>query len=591
MKLQPPLLTSLRGYDRQAFSDDLTAGIITAILLVPQGMAYALLAGLPAETGLYASIIPPAVYAVFGTSRTLAVGPVAVAALMVADALSRFAGADPQQWITGASILAAEVGVILAVGGALRLGRLVNLIGHPVLSGFTSAAAALIMLSQVGHLLGVDAPRGDAVTMITGLYTHIGAVSAATTVTSVLAIAALVLARRPLQRLLTGLGASPNAAALASRTAPLAVVIAASLAMAALAGNGGAPVRVVGDIPAGLPAPGLDFLASAGWVELAPSAVLIALIGYVESVTVAKVLGGRRRERVDANQELLALGAANFGSALVGTMPAAGGFSRSVVNFDAGARTQVAALITAGLVGVVAAFFTGWFAFLPKAVLAAIIVVAIWQLIDFRGAIETTRYDRGDGATLIATVAGVLGFGLEPGLVAGIALSLFLYVWRSSRPHMAVIGRIPGTEHFRNVERHEVVCDPRRVLLRIDENIYFANAEPVRDFVLAALDRHPDAEAAVLVMSSVSYIDSSGLEMLEALHADLQAQSVALHLAEVKGPVADRLAQTHLWHGLPESHHHLSVAAAVDALGGDGGNETTAAATRRRIHGPDRPAG
>ncbi|WP_440998212.1 SulP family inorganic anion transporter [Arhodomonas sp. SL1] len=569
MKPRLPLIESLRGYNRATFSDDLTAGIITAILLVPQGMAYALLAGLPAEQGLYASIIPPAVYALFGTSRTLAVGPVAVAALMVAEALSSYAGDDPQQWITGASILAAEVAIILGVGGMLRAGRLVSLIGHPVLSGFTSAAAVLIIISQLGTMLGIDAPRGDALTMLAGLGAGLDNLSVATLTTSAIAVIALVLARSPLQRGLTRLGLARRSAALASRAAPLAVVIVASAIMAVVTGKGGAPVNVVGDIPAGLPMPGLDFLAAPGWVELAPSAVLIALIGYVESVTVAKVLGGRRRERVAANQELLALGAANLGSAMVGTMPAAGGFSRSVVNFDAGARTQVAALITAALVAVVAAFFTGWFAYLPKAVLAAIIVVAVWQLIDFRGAISTFRFDRGDGATLLATVAGVLGFGLEPGLVTGIALSLFLYVWRSSRPHIAVVGRIPGTEHFRNIDRHDVVCDPQRVIIRIDENIYFANADAVRDFVLAAVDHHPQAEALVLVMSSVSYIDSSGLEMLEALHADLEAQSVDLHLAEVKGPVADQLGQTHFWEAVAPERVHLSVAQAVDALGGD----------------------
>jgi len=342
---------------------------------------------------------------------------------------------------------------------------------------------------------------------------------------------------------------------------------------------------VVGSIPAGLPTPSLAFLTAPGWLALLPSAALIALIAYVESVTVARVLGGRRRERIAADGELVALGAANAAAAVAGAMPAAGGFSRSVVNFEAGARTQVASLVTAALVAVAALAFTGPFAYLPRAVLAAIIVVAVWQLVDLREARAVLRYDAADGATLLITAAGVLLIGLEPGLLAGIGASLLLYVWRTSRPHVAVLGRVPGTEHFRNVERHAVECEPGVLVLRVDENLYFANADAVRDRLAVEVAAAGELRAVVLVMSSVSYVDNSALAALEAFEEGLAAQGVALHLAEVKGPVADRLAGTRLWQRLAPARVHLSVHRAVRALAAG-----TAARAANRKPAPGRTA-
>ena len=560
--LRPGLIDSLHGYDRRTALDDLAAGTITAILLVPQAMAYALLAGLPAQYGLYAAIVPPAVYALFGTSRTLAVGPVAVAALMVAEALSGY-GAGSGAWIEGAVVLAAEVGLMLLVGGLLGLGRLVTFVSHPVLSGFTSAAALLIIVSQAGPLLGIELPRGAAPAMVEALLARAGRAEAATLVTSGLALVALLLARGPLRRALQHLGMPPGRAALVTRTAPLLVVVAAATAVAAAPGT---PVAVVGGIPGGLPALDLSFVGSGAWLELLPSAALIALIGYVESITVGKVLAARRRERIDPTRELVALGLANAGAALAGTMPAAGGFSRSVVNFDAGARTQVASLVTAALVAVVAAWFTAWFATLPRAVLAAIIVVAVVQLVHLREALSILRFDRADGATLGITFAGVLLLGIEPGLVAGIAASLLLYVWRTSRPHMAIVGRVPGTEHFRNVRRHHVERHPGTVIVRIDENLYFANVDAIHRFVLDALDDRPDARALVLAMSSVSYVDSSGADLLQRLETDLAERGITLHLAEVKGPVTDRLGRLAAMAPLLRERTHLSLELAVERL-------------------------
>ncbi len=558
-----PLIEHIRSAGKGALSDDLIAGAITAILLIPQGMAYALLAGLPAELGLYASIVPPAIYAVFGTSRSLAVGPVAVAALMVAAALSQYAADDPQRWLSGAMILAFEVGALLFLMGVFRLGVLVNFISHPVLSGFTTGAALLIVLSQIPILLGLSLSRGSAHDTLLALWQNIGALHLVTVVFSIVAIVALLLARTPLARALQAVGLSARAALLLTRMAPLAIV-AVSTAIAATWEGADQGLKIVGAIPAGLPLPDLGFFAAEGWAELAGPAVLIALVGYVESISVAKALAARRRQKIDPDQELRALGLANFGAAFAGTMPVAGGFSRSVVNFDAGAQTQRAALVTSALVALVAVFFTHWFFHLPKAVLAAIIVVAVWQLVDFRSIVRHLRYDRADGASQVATLFGVLIFGIEPGLVMGIGLSLVLYLWRTSQPHIAVIGRVPGTEHFRNVQRHEVQTLSSAVFIRPDENLYFANVAVVQKFIADQVAERSEVSDVVLVMSAVSYIDASGLEMLEHLTQDFSRAGIRLHLAEVKGPVMDRLkAAPDVLEHLPV---HLSTEGVFEAL-------------------------
>jgi SulP family sulfate permease len=561
-----PLFRHLNTAGDGARSDDLLAGVITAILLIPQGMAYALLAGLPPEVGLYASIVPPFVYAFLGSSRALAVGPVAVAALMVASALAAYADGDQAKHLAGALILAAEVGILLLMLGLFRLGALVSFISHPVLSGFTTGAAILIITSQLGHITGIGVPRGEAFETLHAIAGRLGEINPETLVFGAAAILLLVLAQKPLQQMLRAVGLAERAAVIASRTAPLGIVIVTTVVSALGNAESAAGVTVVGAIPAGLPTPTLSFLGAGGWLDLLPSAVLIALVGYVESVSVAKALATRRRQKVDANQELTALGAANVAAAVAGAMPVAGGFSRSVVNFDAGARTQLAAIITSALVALVALFFTGWFYHLPNAVLAAIIVVAVAKLIDMRTARRVWAYDRADGVALVATIVAVLALGIEAGLLVGIGLSLALYLWRTSQPHLAVIGRVPGTEHFRNVCRHVVETDPRLLVVRVDENLYFANAESVESYLMAHLEAAERVEHVVLVLSAVSYIDSSALEVLEHLEEDLRAAGVTLHLAEVKGPVMDRLLPSDLYAALGDQRVFLTTHQAVEAL-------------------------
>ena len=562
-----PLCADLRTLDRHGLIQDLLAGTITAILLIPQALAYALLAGLPPEVGLYASILPPLIYALLGTSRTLAVGPVAVAAVMVAAALTPYAGGDPDKYLTGALILSALTGLILLALGLLRLGWLTAFISHPVLSGFTTGAAIFIIGTQLAALSGIAVARdADFFGVLVTVAQQIGNLNTITAGFGLTAMALLLFARQPLVGLLAARGVKPQTAAILGRTAPLVVVVAAILAAALLDVQGRWGVAVVGAVPVGLPELRLDFLAQPGWLALLPSAALIALIAYVESISIAKALAFRRRERIDPDQELRALGVTNIAAACAGAMPVAGGFARSMVNFDAGARTQLAAIVTACWVALAALLFTGLLTDLPKAVLAAIIVVAVWQLVDFAGLRHTWRYDRGDGTAQGATLIGVLGFGIELGLLIGVGLALVLFLYRTSRPHIAVVGRIAGTEHFRNIHRHVVETWPGLLLVRVDENLYFANVPKVESELQNLVVDREGLHDLVLIFSGVAYIDASALEMLENFELSLATAGIRLHLAEVKGPVLDRLRNSALLTVLGADRIHLSTEQAVAAL-------------------------
>lgn len=558
-------LPNARGRQLQ---DDLLAGVITALLLVPQGMALALLAGLPPVVGLYAGILPPLVYAVFGTSRTLAVGPVSVAALLVANALGGM-GAEPgsAEWLQGAVLLAAMSAGMLLLMGFLRLGELANFLSHPVLSGFTSGAAVVIIVSQLPQLTGIPLPRdADVLTQLYTLIIGLPQLSLGPFVFGGTALLLLWLARRSLVHWLARLGVSPRLALVASRAAPLVVVLGATGA-SALGGHALPGLNLVGDIPRGLPMPSLGFLSGDNWRDLLPAALVISLVGYVESVSVARVLAWRRRERVDPNQELIALGAANAGAAITGTMPVAGGFARSMVNFEAGARSQLAGVITALLVALAALLFTPVFRYLPLAVLAAVIIVAVIPLIDLHALKAAWRFDRADGVALGVTFLGVVLVDIELGLVFGLAVSLGVFLWRTGHPHAAVVGRVPGTEHFRNVDRHNVETWPHLLLLRVDESLYFANTAILEQVVAARVAEQPDLRHVVLVCSAVNRIDFSALETLEQLADNLARSDITLHLAEVKGPVMDRLRGSGLLEAMGGGRIFLSSEEAVDYLG------------------------
>jgi SulP family sulfate permease len=536
----------LRTYRPAWLAGDITAGLIVTVMLIPQSLAYALLAGLPPEVGLYASILPIVAYALLGSSMTLAVGPVAVASLMTASALQPLATAGSAEYVALAVQLSLISGVMLLAFGALRLGFLAYFLSHPVISGFISGSAVLIAVGQLKYILGVKVAGSDVMETLRGLVQALPQTKPVTLAIGVASLLFLLLARRYLAPALTRLGMSAKAAELMTKLAPMVAVIASTAVVAALKLNQTAGVSVVGNIPQGLPQLSLSLPGLSTFGQLWLPALLITLIGFVESVSVAQSLALKRQQRIQPNRELLGLGAANVASALSGGYPVTGGFARSVVNFAAGAHTPLAGVISAALMALVIAALTGLFYYLPHAVLAATIIVAVSSLIDLQTLKHAWHYDRADALSLLATALGVVALGVEVGILMGVALSLGVLVWRSSRPHIAVVGRVPGTEHFRNMERHAVQTVPGLLALRVDESLFFANATVVEDRLEALLAADPTVRRVLLICSAVNQIDATALGTLTELERSLAARGIEFTLAEVKGPVMDRLRSTEL---------------------------------------------
>ncbi|MCV6592839.1 MAG: solute carrier family 26 protein [Silicimonas sp.] len=562
-----PLLEWLPSYTRSDFAADGMAGLIVAIMLVPQGMAYALLAGLPAEVGLYASIVPLIFYGLLGSSRALAVGPVAIVSLMVASTLGELAESGSAHYLAGAVMLAFLSGAILLGMGFARVGFLVNFLSHPVISGFSSAAALIIGFSQLKHLLGFDIPRSHLITeTIAHALSHISQLNITTFVIAGLSLLILLAFKSRVAGALQNAGVAKGVADAIAKAGPLVAVASMTIAVWIFGLNTNAGVKIVADIPSGLPPLSLPVFDMELIRDVLPAATLISVVGFLESISVAKSLASKRRQKIDADQELIALGAANIGASLTGGYPVTGGFSRSLVNFTAGAVTPFASIITAVLIALTVVLFTPLLYFLPKATLAAIIVVAVANLIDVKTLKDAWAYDKADAASLIATFFAVLTLGIELGIIAGAGLSIALYLWRTSRPHMAVVGRVGETEHYRNVLRHEVQTDPRVLAIRVDESLYFANTAYLEDAVLARIADQPEIEHMVLIMSAVNFIDASALETLEELIERLRDSGVTLHLAEVKGPVMDRLEKIHFLDHLTPGQVFLSIHGAMEAL-------------------------
>lgn len=549
------MLYWLRHYRRADLAGDVGAGIIVAMMMIPQGMAYALVAGLPPVAGLYASIAPPLLYALFGTSGAQSVGPMAIIALMTASALGPLAAPGSALYGMLAGQLALLSGAVLLACGLLRVGFLANFFSRPVMSGFTLGSSIAIALGQLDTLLGGSplAPHGPSVLLGAG------------------AIAFLLLARRHGAGLLRRLGLSPGAANIGARLAPMLLVLAAIL-LVTLLHLDQRGVRVIGAVPSGLPQPALP-LADGYWQALGKPALLIGFMNFLIGMSGAQALAHKRvnqpHEKLHTNRELIGIGLANVGSALSGGFPVTGSLSRSAVNFAAGARTQLAGVISALLLAGALVLPTGWLAPLPLPVLAATIIVAVLGMLDL-GTLRTAwHYDRADALALVATGAGVLLLGVESGVVLGLVLSLGAMIWRESRPHIAVLGRIAGTEHFRNVERYPGETEPRVLLLRVDAGLFFGNLEAVNARVEDELEAHPQARHLVLVLSAVNAIDTSALFGLLELNGTLANRGVKLHLAEVKGPVLDRLRGSALLQAL-SGRLFLSTANAWDALARDG---------------------
>jgi len=536
----------LRTYRPAWLAGDLTAGLIVTVMLIPQSLAYALLAGLPPEVGLYASILPIVAYALLGSSMTLAVGPVAVASLMTASALQPLAAAGSADYVALAVQLSLMSGVMLLAFGALRLGFLAHFLSHPVISGFITGSAVLIAVGQLKYILGVKVAGSGVLDTLISLVSAAPQGNPATVAIGLSSLLFLLLARRYLARGLTRAGLSAKTADLMTKLAPMLVVIASTAVVGGFKLNETAGVSVVGRVPQGLPHLTLSLPDMTTLGQLWLPALLITLIGFVESVSVAQSLALKRQQRIEPNRELLGLGAANVASALSGGYPVTGGFARSVVNFAAGANTPLAGVISAALMALVIATLTGLFHYLPHAVLAATIIVAVTSLVDLQTLKQAWQYDRADAVSLVATAMGVVVLGVEAGILVGVALSLGVLVWRSSHPHMAVVGRVPGSEHFRNVERHAVQTVPGLLALRVDESLFFANATVLEDRIEGLLAGDPSLRHVLLICSAVNQIDTTALGVLTQLELGLAARGMTLALAEVKGPVMDRLRSTEL---------------------------------------------
>lgn len=564
-KKHVPLIGALAsGYKKDDLRGDLLAGLTTAVMLIPQGMAYAMLAGLPPIVGLYASLLPLAVYALFGTSRQLAVGPVAMVSLLVASGVGAIAEGGTEAYVIYAVLVAAMVGVMQLVMGLGRLGFLVNFLSHPVISGFTSAAALIIGLSQLKHLLGVPLERSHYVhEILIQAGQRIGEVNPLTLAIGLGSVAILILLKRYAEKV-------PRA---------LVVVVVGTLAVFGL-GLHERGVAIVSSVPAGLPGPQLPSFDWQAISALWPTALTISLVGFMESISVAKNFARRNKYEVDANKELVALGLANITAGLFRGYPVTGGFSRTAVNAQAGARTGLAGLITAAVIGLTLLFLTPLFYYLPKAVLAAIIMVAVFGLIDIKEVRHLWKVNRADLALLVLTFAATLSLGIEQGILIGVGASLLWFVVRTTRPHTAVLGRLPDSTVYRNVERYpEAEKVPGVLALRIDAQFYFGNVT----FLKQTLDRllkaeEPEVRAVVLDAHGVNNLDSSADGALHEIHEDFESRGIRLYMAGVKGPVRDALKRSGMWETLDgrlfETVHEAVLAsqreAKASAEGGTG---------------------
>lgn len=544
-----PVLQWGRAYNREALVSDGVAALIVTIMLIPQSLAYAMLAGLPPEVGLYASVAPLVLYAVFGTSRVLAVGPVAVVSLMTAAAIGQHAPAGTSEYWAVAITLAFLSGLLLLSMGLLRLGFLANFLSHPVISGFISASGILIAASQLKTLMGVSAEGHNFLDLSLSLMSQLGQVHVLTLAIGAATVAFLFWVRRGLKPLLQRLGMKPRAADVVAKAGPVAAIAVTTLLTWALDWQVQG-VKIVGAVPQGLPPFTLPLWDLGLWQALLVPALLISVVGFVESVSVGQTLAAKRRQRIEPDQELVALGSSNLSAALTGGFPVTGGFARSVVNFDAGAQTPAAGVFTAAGITLASLFLTPALYYLPQATLAATIVVAVLSLVDFSILRKTWNYAKSDFSAVVATLVATLTVGVEAGLIVGVGVSLALYLYRTSRPHMAEVGLVVGTEHFRNVQRHAVAVSPRVLSLRVDESLYFANSRALEDRINSAVASRHGLVHVILQCSAINDIDASALESLEAIDLRLRGAGVRLHLSEVKGPVMDRLRKTEFLNGL-----------------------------------------
>lgn len=523
----------LSQYQLPSLKSDLIAACIVLAMLVPQGMAYAMLAGLPPIMGIYASILPMIVYAFTGSSTTLSIGPVAIISMMVFAALDPLFAVGSTAYIEAAYLLALLVGIISLVLGVLRFGFLIQLISHPVIQSFIIASALLIALGQFKFLLNIPLEAGNIPKFLISLSENLNQI----TLLSVSFGLASVLVLFILPKLIRS--------DFLNKTLPLLMVL-VSIAIITLLGNDDQAIKTVGVIPTGLPNFHFPTWDTELILQLLPSAFMIAMISFVESLAIAQATALQKRDDLDSNQELIALGFANIAAGINSGFAVSGSLSRTIVNADAGAKTPMSGVISSLLMIAVSLYFTSFFQNLPLAVLAATIFVSIWKLVTLAPFIETWKYSKADGLAMWVTFFGVTCLDISTGLIIGIALTFILLLWRISRPHIAVIGLIEGTQHFRNISNYSVITTPAIVSFRVDENLSFLNAHVLKGHVITEVSQNSLLQHVVINCSSISNIDLSALEMLEDLNRELAQLNIQLHLSEVKSPVMDRLSKSQL---------------------------------------------
>lgn len=531
-----PIIAQFNHYSREKCTSDIIAAIVVTVMLIPQSLAYAILAGLPPHYGLYASILPIIIYSMLGTSTALAVGPVAIASIMTASALSSVVSAGISTYISGAITLALLSGGMLFGMGLLRLGFIANFLSHSVVSGFITASALIIALGQFRHVLGVSASGNNFFELGTSLLSVAPDANVFTVAIGFGTLLFLLAARYYAKTVLRYFGVGEKLASSLAKMSPIIAVVITTVLVAAFSLDTKG-VAIVGEIPSGILNPNLPDFNWALIEGLIAPAFFISIIGYVESISVGRTLGAKRDEQIEPNQELIALGGANLASGLAGAFPVTGGFSRSVVNYDAGARTQFAGIYTAIGIAIASIVLTEYLYYLPIAMLAATIIVAVLALIDLSIFKRAWHFSKSDFLATSVTVLVTLAFGVETGVASGIVISILLHLYHTSRPHIAEIGRIPGTEHFRNIQHFEVETLPQTVSLRIDESLIFSNANYLDNAITEILRRRQDTLNIVLNFAAINTIDLTGMEMLEHLNTRLLSRDVLLHLSEVKMPV------------------------------------------------------
>jgi SulP family sulfate permease len=543
-----PILSWGRDYNRETFAQDAFAALIITMMMIPQSLAYSLLAGLPLQLGLYASMLPLILYAVVGTSGALSVGPFAISSIMTATALNAvFPEANTEEHIMGAVVLALSSGMMLLIFGLLRLGFLSNFLSFPVITGFISASAVVIAASQIRNLTGLDVGGSNIWVIFSNFSFDSARINLPTLVLGLATVLLLYWLPKVLKSLCKLLSFSDFWADIFSKSTPVLVMCLAVLVVVTF--DLADTIAVVGTIPQGLPELQLPDIQSLHWSteqwhSLLGSAALISLIGYVSALSVAQSFAAKRRQRIDPNQEAIGLGLANLASGASGAFPVSASLSRSAVSFKAGAQTPAAGAFAAVAIGFATVFVTPFLYYVPIASLAAMILIAIISLVDVAAIKRVWRYNRSDFAALTLTAVMTLIQGVELGLISGVLLSIMLYLYRSSTPHIAVIGRIPGTEHFRNRLRHHVELSDNIIGMRIDASLYFANARVIEDEVNSLITQYPDAQHLVLQCASISDIDTSALEALRSVDRHIRDAGMHFHLSEVKGPVMDQLLRS-----------------------------------------------